>query len=176
MRRLWLLLLSLGGFLGLVANAQSDDWPAFRGPRGDGVSNETRVPLNWDATSGIHWKVALPAPGNGSPIVAENRVWIAGTNADSTERGLYCYDRNGGRLVWSRMVPFAGEDPTHRTNPYCSSTPVTDGRRVVVWHGSAGVYCYDLAGMELWHRDLGTFKHIWGYGSSPLISGDRLLL
>jgi outer membrane protein assembly factor BamB len=53
---------------------------------------------------------------------------------------------------------------------------VADGERVIVWHGTPGVFCYDYDGRELWHRDLGTFHHIWGYGSSPVIYDNLVLL
>jgi len=65
--------------------------------------------------------------------------------------------------------------PTHQTNPYCAPTPVTDGQRVVVWHGSAGLFCYDMEGKELWRRDLGEFRHEWGYAASPIIYRDRVI-
>src|SRR5207244_3102660 len=62
------------------------------------------------------------------------------------------------------------------TNPYCSASPVSDGERVVAWYGSAGVYCYDLTGKVLWQRDLGKIEHIWGFGSSPVIYRDLVVL
>ena len=61
--------------------------------------------------------------------------------------------------------------PTHETNPHCSSSPVTDGQRVIVWFGSAGLFCYDFNGKEAWHRDLGPQRHIWGNAASPMIHG-----
>ena len=66
--------------------------------------------------------------------------------------------------------------PTHRTNPHGGSTPATDGRRVVVWHASAGLHCYAVDGTPLWQRQLGTFKHRWGYGTSPVLHGNTVLL
>ncbi len=53
---------------------------------------------------------------------------------------------------------------------------MTDGQRVIVWFGSDGLHCYDFAGRELWSRDLGVQRHIWGYGASPVIHGDLCLL
>ena len=67
-------------------------------------------------------------------------------------------------------------DESHQANPQCSSSPVTDGERVIAWYGSAGVYAYDMAGKELWHRDLGKQKHSWGYASSPVIDGNLCFL
>lgn len=165
-----------GWLLGHCGPAVAADWPAFRGPRGDGVSTETEAPLKWDPDHNIVWKTPLPTPGNGSPIVAGDRVWIAGPGKDPHDRTLQAFDRATGQLLWSRSVRFDAEDPTHRTNPHCSSTPATAGERVVIWHGSAGLLCYDRDGAELWRRDLGAFRHIWGYGSSPVIWRDRVIL
>jgi outer membrane protein assembly factor BamB len=79
-------------------------------------------------------------------------------------------------VLWQQGPAYPGPDPTHETNPLCSSSPVTDGERVIAWFGSAGLYCYDFTGKELWHRDLGIQRHIWGYGSSPVLHGDLCLL
>ena len=68
--------------------------------------------------------------------------------------------------------------PTHKTNPHCSSTPAADPstKRVVVWHGSAGLFCYDFEGNQIWERQLGEFRHMWGYASSPVIHRGTVLL
>lgn len=154
----------------LVGSALGGDWPAFRGPTGNGFSSETNVPLQWSNDKNVRWKVALPDEGNGSPIVVGDRVFVTCGQDKGTKRGLYCYNRADGKLLWSKIVEFDEVMPTHETNPYCSPTPVSDGKRVVVWHGSAGLYCYDVDGEELWRRtDLGDFRHIWGYAVSPVI-------
>lgn len=161
---------------GLVTAGRAEEWPAFRGPRGDGTSQESRAPLHWSPNKNIRWKTPLPAPGNGSPIVWGSRIFVTGPTANPAERALFCFDRVSGQLQRSQAVTYAADDPTHRTNPQASSTPVTDGNRVVAWYGSAGVFCYDFQGHELWRRDLGVFRHIWGYGSSPVIHEGRVLL
>src|SRR5260370_426993 len=160
----------------LVPCSRAGDWPSFRGPNGDGVSPEKHVPLRWGPTENIKWKMPLPAPGNSSPIVSKGRVFLTCATDHGKNRGLYCYDRKTGALLWSQIVPYAEPDPTHDTNPYCGSSPAADGERVVVWHGSTGLYCYDYAGKPLWSRDLGVFKQIWGYGSSPVFHEDKIIL
>lgn len=151
-----------------VALAPAAEWRGFRGTDGSGVSKETHIPLTWGPDKNIKWKTPLPGPGNSSPIVSGDRVFLTCATEGGKNRGLYCYDRSTGKELWARNVRFEGDDPTHEKNPYCGSSPATDGRRVVVWHGSAGLVCYDFAGDELWKRDLGEFRHIWGYGSSPV--------
>jgi outer membrane protein assembly factor BamB len=155
--------------------ARAGEWPAWRGPLGTGISDETGVPLEWSADENITWKVPLPEPGNSTPIVWGDRVFVTGPLDNGARRTLMCFDRADGRLAWQREVHFEGTERTHATNPYCSASPVTDGQRVVVWHGSAGMFAYDFQGNELWRRDLGPFDHIWGNAASPVIEGDLVL-
>lgn len=158
------------------SRALAADWPAFRGPTGNGVTQETNFPTHWSAGENIRWKVALPSPANGSPIVSAGRVFLTGADDDGRKRSLFCFDRTDGTQVWEQTVEFAKVMPTHQTNPYAGSTPAADGRRVVVWHSSAGLYCYDRDGNQLWSRDLGEFRHMWGYGSSPVLYRNRVIL
>lgn len=155
---------------------RAGDWPAFRGPMGNGIAAEKNAPLHWGPSQNIRWKSPLPGPGNSSPIVSGHRVFLSCATDEGRNRGLYCLDRESGKTLWTKIVRFEAKDPTHRTNPYCGSSPAADGTRVVVWHGSAGLHCYDYDGKLLWERDLGSFAHIWGYGSSPVFHGDRILL
>ncbi len=155
----------------------ADNWPFFRGPKRTGISSESSAPQTWGVEKNIKWKAALPSPGNSSPIVWGDRVFVScSENARGTDRSLYCFGRSNGQILWVKSVRYEKKEPTHETNPYAASSPAADGQRVVVWHGSAGVYCYDHSGAELWHRDLGTFNHIWGYASSPLIVGDLIIM
>jgi outer membrane protein assembly factor BamB len=143
---------------------------------GTGISAEKSAPLEWSPEKNIAWKVKLPGPGNSTPIVWGDRVLLTCASPDGKERGTYCYDRKSGELKWKQVVEYTEKEPTHNTNPACSASPVTDGERVVVWHGSAGLYCYDLDGKELWKKDTGKVEHVWGYGSSPVIYKDLVIL
>ncbi len=161
----------------LNASVRGDDWPAFRGAQGNGLANETKVPTEWSQEENVKWKTKLPRPGNGSPIVSHGRVFVAcAEDAQGLRRSLYCFDRTDGKQLWVRTVELEKEMPTHKTNPYCGSTPAADGQRVVVWHSTGGLFCYDFAGNELWLRKLGTFDHMWGYGSSPVLHQGRIFL
>ncbi len=82
---------------------------------------------------------------------------------------MLCFRRSDGHLLWRRDTVYPAKESTHPTNPFCSASPVTDGERVVVSHGSAGLVCYDFDGKELWRRDLGKLEHIWGNASSPVL-------
>jgi len=168
--------LTLGTLAVLSAATRAEDWPSFRGPRGDGISNESNVPFEWGPEKNVKWRTELPIRGNGSPIVSAGRVFLSSASEDGRQRSLLCFDRNDGKQLWERTVEFDEVEKVHQTNDYSPATPASDGRRVVVWHGSAGVHCYDFDGNELWSRDLGVFHHIWGYASSPVLYDNMVLL
>jgi outer membrane protein assembly factor BamB len=160
----------------LAAAVRAEDWPSWRGPQGDGRSADSGFPLEWSATDHVKWKVTLPGPGNSTPVIAGQRVFVSCASQDGRLRGLMCLERDTGQLLWQQNVEYTESDPTHATNPYCSSSPVTDGQCVIVWHGSAGIHAYTVEGVSLWSRDLGEFRHVWGYGSSPVMYQELVIL
>ena len=164
----------LSAFLALISSALAGNWPAWRGPTADGVTPETDLPLKWSATEGVKWKVELPERGNSTPIVWGTKIFL--TQAVGTKRTVMCLDRKDGHTLWQAGPEWTGQDVTHATNPYCSSSPATDGERVVAWFGSAGLWCWSLDGKEQWHVDLGAQHHIWGYAASPVLHGDLCIL
>lgn len=141
---------------GLAAN-----WPAWRGPTGSGITTETNLPTKWSATENVRWKVKLPDRGNSTPIVWGNKVFISQPIEAENRRTLICFDRVTGKQLWQSGTVFQETEPSHRTNPMCSPSPTTDGERVIAWFGSAGVFCFDMDGKQLWHRDLGKQRHEW---------------
>jgi outer membrane protein assembly factor BamB len=172
----WMTRLTVALALLLSLRAMAGDWPQFRGPFGNGVAQENKAPLHWGPGTNVLWQVTLPGPGNSSPIVSHGRVFITCAENEGRKRNLYCFDRRTGAQLWVRTVAFPSVEPTHQSNPYCGSTPVADGARVVVWHGSAGVFCYNFKGKELWKTDLGEVRNEWGYGSSPILHRGKIIL
>lgn len=160
------------GILCLCANALAENWPAWRGAEGIGISHETNLPIHWSTNQNVLWRAELPAPGNSTPIVWDQKVFVTQSLPSKKQRALLCLSRATGQLLWTEGPTYEKPDPSHESNPGCSSSPVTDGARVIAFFGSAGLYCYDFTGREMWRRDLGEQRHIWGYGSSPIIHGD----
>lgn len=175
-RRLALCAALAAATLLLARTVSAGDWPQFRGPHGNGVTQARNLPAEWGPDKNVKWFAKLPAPGNSSPIVSNGRVFVTCAEEGGKKRELHCLDARTGHELWVRSVEWDKPEKTHRTNPYCGSTPAADGQLVVVWHGSAGLYCYDFDGKLQWKRDLGPFTHIWGYGSSPLIHGGTVFL
>ncbi len=155
---------------------QADNWPAWRGPLANGVTKQTDLPTVWSPTENIAWKLDLPEAANSTPIVWSDKIFFTQPLAEKNLRTLWCADLATGEKQWQADVVYEGDDPTHKANPFCSASPVTDGERVIVWYGSAGLHCYDLNGNKLWSRDLGEQRHMWGYSSSPIIYKDICIL
>lgn len=158
------------------APAVAANWPGWRGGDGQGISADTQLPVAWSETNNVRWRVELPGPGNASPIVWGDRVFVAQAVKAENRRTLMCFDRATGKRLWQSGVTYAESEPTQQSNPYCTATPVTDGERVVVSFGSAGLFCYDFAGQEVWHRDFGKLTHMFGNASSPVLQGDLCFL
>jgi outer membrane protein assembly factor BamB len=160
---------------GLVtAEVSAADWPAWRGPSGTGISQEKVLPFDWGTTQAVRWRTPLPEAGNSTPIVARGRIFL--TQSEGTRRNLLCFDRKDGKLLWKSGVGVEVQERTHKTNPYASASPVTDGERIIVWFGSGGLAAYDLNGKELWRTDLGIHDHRFGYGGSPVIHDELCFL
>lgn len=158
-------------------SAMGANWPAWRGPNGDGTCTEANLPLTWSTTENVVWKAALPDRGNSTAVIWGDKVFITQAIEAEGKRMLLCFDKKSGKLLWEKGAIYKEPELTHATNPYCSASPATDGERVVVSFGSAGIFCYDLDGKELWKRtDLGKLHHIWGNASSPVLAGDRIFL
>jgi outer membrane protein assembly factor BamB len=172
-----LLLFSAICVASLTSPAFSANWPSWRGPTNDGVTEETNLPQEWSATKTVKWKTPLPEGGNSTPAVWGGKVFVTQAVSAEKKRTLICFDKATGKMLWQYGPTYTEKETTHGTNPYCSASPATDGELVIVFFASAGVYCYDMSGEEVWKRtDLGKQNHIWGNGTSPVIAGDRVFL
>lgn len=158
------------------------NWPSFRGPNGNGISTHTNIPTKWDAETGegILWKTKIPIGGNNSPIVWEDRVFLAGGDANDLQ--VYGFDADSGDLQWTgnvtRVRPKPGEDPYEpfEDTGYSTPTAVTDGRRVYAIFVTGDIGCFDFNGRKLWEKSLGIPESAYGYASSLAIYQDKVLI
>ncbi|MHB1034799.1 MAG: PQQ-binding-like beta-propeller repeat protein [Pirellulales bacterium] len=156
------------------------NWPRFRGPRGLGVSAYANVPASFDGKTGanIRWKTPVPMPGNSSPVVWGDRVFLSG--ADEKKREVYAFDAKSGKLLWRGSVP---GDPKLNLPPpkiskdtgYAAPTMVVDGQRAFAMFANADVACFDFSGKKVWERSLGVPKNSYGHATS-LAMYQKLLL
>jgi outer membrane protein assembly factor BamB len=151
-------------------------WPAFRGPNGNGKTDAKNVPVEWSKDKNVKWLFELPAMGNSSPVVVGGKVFITCAEEKGKRRHLYCIDRKTGKELWKQTVEWDKPERMHGQNYHSPATPAISGDRIVVWFGSAGLYCYDLSGKKQWDVNLGPATHVWGFGSSPVIHDGKVFL
>jgi outer membrane protein assembly factor BamB len=163
----------------LASAAPAEEWPGWRGPRGDGVSGEKNVPTKWSSTANVHWKIAIPGLGHSSPIVWADRVFITTCIEEQKQRLLLCLDRHTGKKLWERVVLTAPLEQKHRLNNFASATPAADGKQVYVAfldYPHMVVVSYDFEGKEVWRKSPGTLLSKHGFCSSPVLYKDLVIL
>lgn len=178
--------------VGLLCASQvyASDWLQFRGPNMSGIADGENYATTWSATENVVWRTELPGPGSSSPIVVGDKVFVTcfrGVSKNSSdlsrlERILLCVDRNDGKILWQNVVKgVANEDRFQgfiQGHGYTTSTPISDGERVYVFFGKAGVIACDLDGNQLWQTSVGTgsAKMGWGQGASLILYRDLLIV
>jgi len=149
------------------------DWPQFRGPAAAGISDESRLPLEFSPHKNVAWKTPLPA-GKSSPVVTGNRVCLTGAEGEKLE--TLCLDRNTGAILWRRSVRQERNENRHKLNHAAAPTPVTDGENLFVFFSDFGLLSYTLAGTLRWQLPLGPFSNLHGMAASPVLAGGSLIL
>jgi len=189
--------------------AAQPGWPGFRGHDGAGDGDGKGAPSTWDTElgEGILWKTPVAGLANSSPIAWGDHIFVtsavSSAGDDTIKTGLYgdvapvddlsehrffltAIDRRDGGVLWERDVhvgvPMVKR---HTKSSQANSTPVTNGKVVVVLFGSVGALAaYDFAGNELWRTDMGPLDsgwfydpdYQWGHSSSPIIYGDTVIV
>lgn len=159
--------------------ALAENWPGWRGPRGDGTSMEKNVPIRWSGTKNILWKVPIPGKGHASPIVWGRHIFVATAIKEKKHRILLCLDRKDGKILWQRVILEAPLERTNSLNSYASSTPATDGQRVYISfldRDKMFIAAYDFDGNRLWEVRPGVFTSMHGYCSSPVLWKDKVIV
>ncbi len=154
----------------------AENWPRWRGPRGDGHSADAAAPSTWDARQ-VVWKATLPGRGQSSPVIWENRLFLTTAEDEGRKRAVLCLDRASGKTLWNQTIPSNGEpEKLHKMNSHASATCVTDGQRVVAFFGRGGLHCYSIEGKQLWSQEVGAFEmNPWGTAACPVLVGDLVI-
>lgn len=184
------------------------NWPSFRGTNAAGVADGAALPVEWDVPSGknIRWQTPIPGLGHSSPIIWGTRLFvttavsgaakpemkvglygdIGSVNDPSPHRWLvYALDTRTGKVVWEKtVVTGVPKVKRHPKATHANTTLATDGKHLVAFFGSEGLYCFDLDGTLLWQKDLGVLNAAffavpdaqWEFASSPVIHDDRVLV
>ncbi len=150
------------------------DWPSFRGPNATGVQETANLPIEFNPSTNVLWKTALP-PGNSSPAIAGNRIYL--TAHDGDQLLTFALDRATGRILWRREAPRPRKQEIERpANGPASATPATDGSNAFVFFQDFGLLAYGPDGNELWRIPIGPLNNPFGHGASPILTGNTLLM
>lgn len=163
-----------------LCHAVAENWPAWRGPRGDGTCLETKVPTQWDVTVHAVWKTAVPGVGHASPIVWGDRIFTVTALPEQRDRVLLCFDRATGSILWQQTVVNGPLEKINPENSHASGTPATDGQRVYAAFRVGDeivVAAHAFAdGQPNWLVRPGTHAGEWGFSNEPVLCGDKVIL
>ncbi|MFC1653142.1 PQQ-binding-like beta-propeller repeat protein, partial [Planctomycetota bacterium] len=184
-----------------VSSFGAGPWPQFRGPQGNQIALDQKLPESWNPDQNIKWQVTLPGRAWSSPVVWGDKIFITnavdevleaeGSSLRVAKSGsrirptndhrweISCLDTKTGKILWTKVSTRGKPTMTiHSDNSFASETPITDGERVYAYFGMKGLYCYDMQGKRLWEKDLGVYQMAkdWGTGSSPILHNGLLYL
>jgi outer membrane protein assembly factor BamB len=187
-----------------LAQCSEPNWPSWRGPSGNGTApGNQRPPIEWSEEKNISWKIKLPGLGHSTPVVWKDKIYLTSAipfgdktippvtdNAPGSHDNLpvaqkhrflaMCIQRSSGKILWQTTCHEAfPHEGGHRSGSLASASPVTDGKHLIAYFGSHGLYCIDtINGKIVWEKLLGKMstKHAHGEGSSPALSGDTVVI
>jgi outer membrane protein assembly factor BamB len=182
------------------------NWPQWRGAASSGISDEKNLPAEWGPAKNVAWKTEIPGRGQSSPVVWGDHIFLTSDiEGDKVEgikppvhfmegkefrhpdsRGadvkhklvVYAVDRKSGKILWER-VAYDGlvYDEFHKRSSHAAPTPLTDGKHVYAYFGSAGLYAYDFHGKLAWKKEMGNLGTVgMGTGTSPVMDGNLIVL
>lgn len=158
-----------------VVSGATADWPQFRGKNSAGVYAGKPVPLEFGPGKNELWSLKLP-PGHSSPCIHGNDLYLTGFERENKTLKVLCIDRVSGKVNWSRSISVERFEKGHPSFNPASSSPVTDGERVVAYFGSFGLICFSREGGKLWERRMPLTKSYAGNATSPAIFGNKVIL
>ena len=206
-----MLSLMLAGIFSNILTGQTDparQWPGFRGYMSSGVLDNANLPESFDLNKmiNIRWKIEIPGLGLSSPVIWDNKLFIttavSTADKDGFKPGIYgdiepvndssehewkvfCLDKNTGKPIWER-TSYKGipKMKRHPKSTHANTSVATDGKYVVAFFGSEGLFCYDLNGNLQWQKNFGLLKSVffmvktaeWEFASSPIIHNGVLII
>ena len=161
----------------LSVTVQAQDWTRFHGPNGSGVSEAKGIPTKFSAKD-FNWRVKLPGTGHSSPVIWKDKIFLLCSDRKTAERTFVCLNAVDGKIAWKREY----ETEVHRLHTlssFASCTPTVDKDRVyVAWSDPKKItlIAYRHDGEIAWQKDLGEWQSRHGFGTSPMIYKDLLII
>ncbi len=167
---------TLWGVVGVGTSIQAENWPNWRGSRGDGNAPADSYPLTWDAETHIAWSVDLPGPGSSTPAVWDDSIFL--TCENSGDNALLCFSDQGAAKWTRRLGPY--REAKHRKASGANPSPATDGKYVVAYFKNGDLGCFDLAGELKWQTNLqerfAQDTLWWDLGTSPVVVDQKVIV
>jgi outer membrane protein assembly factor BamB len=192
-----------------MASKSEQNWPGFRGIGAQGIAEGYPTPATFHAdtttgkVSGVLWRSEIPGLGHSSPIIWGDRIYVGtavrlagkatlrtgyygdvkpAQDNDEQKWMVMCFDKKTGKKRWEKII-LTSKPATerHEKSSHANTTLITDGKRLIAFFGSEGLYCFDLNGKILWSKSLGVINNSWrgigwGYSSSPALYKDHIVL
>ena len=168
---------------GLAAETQfaPTDWPNWRGLTSDGQAKLVDgLPTQWSETKNVVWKTPIPGRGHGTPTVVGDRIYLATADEEEMFQSVLCLDKANGKVAWQTKVheeQFAIGLNKHAS--HAGTVVVHDGKRLYVNFvigNQAYASALGLDGKLLWQKPIGKYKVHQGYGSSPMVYRDIVIV
>jgi len=206
---LLILLVSLFSYSKIYGQIKPErQWPGFRGYMASGVLDDASLPESFDIDKmiNIRWKIQIPGLGLSSPVIWDNKLFITTAISQADKEGLkpgiygsidpvndssvhewkvYCIDKNSGKILWDK-TSYKGipKMKRHPKSTHANTSVATDGKYVVAFFGSEGLFCYDVNGNLKWQKSFGLLKSVffsvksaeWEFASSPIIHNGVLII
>jgi len=183
-------------------------WTSYRGKLASGVLDNANLPdsFNFNEMLNVRWKTEIPGLGLSSPVIWDDKIFITSAVSQEDKKGfkpgiygditpvndssihewkVFCINKNTGRMIWER-TSFKGipKMKRHPKSTHANTSVATDGKYVVAFFGSEGLYCYDMNGNLLWQKNFGILRSVyfmatfaeWEFASSPVIYNGVLII
>ncbi len=177
MKRLLSLSASIAMLMTVASSANADNWPSWRGPKGNGISSEKGIATKWSKTENVAWKTPLPGPAGASPVVWDDKIFLTAANGEDLL--LLCYGTDG-KEKWRQVIAKGNKDVRGDEGNSASNSPVTDGKHVWTMMANGILACHTFDGKEVWKLNLedryGKFNIQFGMTSTPILDNGRLYL
>jgi outer membrane protein assembly factor BamB len=160
---------------------RAGDWPQFRGPNADGVTDEKHLPVEWTKDKGVKWRAELPARGVSSPVVSGGKVYVTCSSGTRDDRlHVVCFDATTGKQLWHRQLKATGGTACHPKSCMAANTPVADESGVYALFATGDLAAFDSDGTLRWYRslvgDYPTVTNQVGMAASPVLAAGRLIV
>ena len=156
------------------------DWPWWRGLTRNGIASGTGYPVEWSKTKNVTWSTQIPGRGHSSPTIVGQYVLLTTADEKAQTQTVLCLDRATGKPRWQKVLHRGGfEMEIHKKCSHAAASVASDGERlftVFLNHKAIWLTALDFTGRQLWQKKVCNFTSKFGFGASPLIHGNHVII